>query len=331
MKINKHLFIFSSLLSLLLASYLFILVKFFPILIHHTFYYCREMAKTISLSLPGNFGEVVFGILIVSALYTVFKFIATVVQVYKFRKMLSRSIVKDDTLTDTFIALKLVNKIVILHDDKPFAYCFGILNPKIFITTKLIAMTNRKELEIILLHEKYHLEHRDNLVLLLATFIESLFPFFPIFTDLIRIYKTDRELLADHAAIQEKSDKYFLSSVLKKLLQYEPSRIPALAPAIADSDTLETRIKSLLSIKNNYRRFGRRNFLYSLLFVGFLTMLIISPVNAVELHHDGVDALIVCNENVICESTCRKQTLKELQSTQPQFTLVTHINYSSVK
>lgn len=294
MRINKHLFIFSSLLTLLTVSYSLVLVKFFPILVHHTFYYCREMAKAISLSLPGNLGVVVFGILIVSVLYTAFNLLATAVKVYKFRQMLSRSVVKDHKLTDIFRALKLVNKVVILRETKPFAYCFGILNPKIFLTTGLIAMVDRKELEVVLRHEKYHLEHRDNMVLLLATFVESLFPFFPILTDFIRIYKIDRELLADQAAIQGVADKSSLSSLLKKLLQYKPVTIPTLAPAIADADTLETRIKSLLSIKVDHRKLGKRNLFYSTVFVVVLITLMGTPIRAIELHDNGRDAIVVC-------------------------------------
>lgn len=320
MKINKHLLIFSSLLMILIAGYLFVLVKFFPILVHHTFYYCREMVKAVSLSLPGNLGTVVFGILIISVLYTAFKILATVIQVFKFRQLLSRSIVKDHKLFDIFKPLKLTGKVVVLREDKPFAYCFGIRKPKIFITTGLIALVDKKELEVILRHEQYHLEHRDNLILLVATFVESLFPFFPILTDLIRIYKTDRELLADQAAIQGGADKHSLSSILKKLLQYEPVTMPSLAPAIADTDTIETRIKSLLSMKVDYQRLGKRNTIISLAFVTILVALIGTPVNAVEVHENGLDALIVCNQNVSCESVCKDQHLMKLQSVMPSYT-----------
>ncbi|OGG15361.1 hypothetical protein A3D77_07515 [Candidatus Gottesmanbacteria bacterium RIFCSPHIGHO2_02_FULL_39_11] len=320
MRINKHLFIFSSLLFLLTASYFFVLVKFFPLLVHHTFYYCQEMAKVISLSLPGNWGVVVFGILIISVLYTAFKLFATIVQVYKFRQLLSRSIVKNHELSDIFKSLKLVDKVVVLHETKPFAYCFGVRNPKIFITIGLIAMVNRKELEVILRHEKYHLEHRDNLILLVATFIESLFPFFPILTDLIRIYKTDRELLADQAAIHREADKHSLSSILKKLLQYEPVTLPALAPAIADVDTLETRIKSLLSIKVDYPKLGKRNSLLSIISIAALMALMRTSVHAVELHRDGLDIMIVCNGNVSCESVCKDRNLIKSQSISSSYT-----------
>jgi beta-lactamase regulating signal transducer with metallopeptidase domain len=319
MKVNKHLVIFSSLLIFLVAGYFFVLVKFFPILVHHTFYYCREMAKTISLSLPGNIGTIVFGALLVSVLYTVFRLAATVIKVYKFRQLLSQSIVKHHTLSETFTSLQLTDKVVVLREDKPFAYCFGVRTPKIYITTGLIALVNKKELEVILRHERYHLEHRDNLILLFATLLTSLFPFFPILKDFIRIYKTDRELLADEAAILGRNDKSSLSSVLKKLLQYESVVFPAFAPAIADTDTIETRIKALLSIKVNYRNLNKRNLVLSIAFAGILMTLLGTPVNAIELHDKGLDAMVVCNENVSCESVCKNRTLMMSRETKSSY------------
>jgi beta-lactamase regulating signal transducer with metallopeptidase domain len=45
---------------------------------------------------------------------------------------------------------------------------------------------SKEELEVILRHEKYHLEHRDGLTLLLATVVESLFPFSRYFQILLK-------------------------------------------------------------------------------------------------------------------------------------------------
>lgn len=285
MKISKYLFIFSSLLSILVVSYIFILAKFLPILVHHTFYYCREMARIISTKLPGNVGVVIFGVLTISILYTTVRLIATIIRIYKFRERLSQSVLTDHNLGD---------EIVVMKENKPFAYCFGIISPKIFITTGLLTIVNKKELEIILRHERYHLEHRDSLTLLLATFVESLFPFAPILTDLIRIYKVDRELLADQSAIRDESDKKVLISILKKLLLYEPMPVPSFAPGIAEIETLETRIKSLLNLKITNNKPSAKNVTYSLIFVVILIGLMTTPIRAIEVHRTGLDAIVVC-------------------------------------
>lgn len=303
MTIPKHLLIFSSLLTLLVGSYSFVLLKFFPILVHHTFYYCREMAKAISLSLPSTPGVLIIGALILFSLYTIFKLLMTALQIYTFRQSLHQSVVYDHSYTHLFNTLAIGNDVIVLRENKPFAYCFGLWKTKIFITTGLIALVSRKELEIIIRHEKYHLDHKDNRILLLARLVESLFPFFPLLSDFVRIYKTERELLADQAAIQNEQDKRALSSVLKKLLQYEPPVAPAMA--IADVDTLETRIKSLLSIQVDYHTFRKKNMVFSSIFIFVLVLLLATPINAIELHNNGLDAMIVCNENVSCDSICQ--------------------------
>ncbi len=318
MRINKHLLIFSGILILLLSSYLFVLVKFFPILFHQTFYYCREMAKTVSLHLPGDMGIIVFGLLIGTVLYTTLRLGMTLIQVYRFRQLLRKSVVLDTTLTPVLKRNKLMGKVFILHEAKPFAYCFGIHHPKIFLSSGLLAIVSKPELEIILRHEKYHLEHQDNLILLFAAIIESLFPFLPILTDLVRIFKTDRELLADRAAIQKSEDKDILTSILKKLLQYEPNSSASFVPAIADPDTLETRIKVLCSIPVRQYNIAKKNVVFSLIFAIFLLVLMSTPVNAIELHKNGLDAMIVCNENVSCESICNDPNLLKPQSNSSQ-------------
>lgn len=289
MKINRYVLIFSGLLSILTASYFFVFMKFFPVLAHETLYYCREMAKALTFNLTHNYGTVFFGILLVSVLYSAFRLLTIIVRAYKFRQTLSRYTAGD-------CELNLSDEVVILREIKPLAFCFGILNPKIYISSGLIELANTKELEIVLRHEKYHLEHRDNLTSLFVTFIESLFPFFPVLKDLVRIYKTDRELLADMAAIKTESDKHFLSSILKKLLRYEPVTIPAFASAIADADTLETRIKSLLLIKVEYRKLKKINLIYSSIFAAMLSTLMVTPIRSQEFHSKNLDAVVVCNQ-----------------------------------
>ena len=89
-----------------------------------------------------------------------------------------------------------------IQSEKPFAFCFGIRSPKIYVSSALISLFTKDEFETILCHEKHHLESRDALTLLVAHMVESLFPFFPLLSDLIMAYRTEREMLADRAATQ---------------------------------------------------------------------------------------------------------------------------------
>ena len=97
---------------------------------------------------------------------------------YAFRKALVKTKSQSSKNIDEVCnALGLHNKVTLLDQTKPLAFCLGVLNPKIYISTGLVEMMNSEELKVIMKHEKYHLDNRDSLVFIVATIIESLFPF----------------------------------------------------------------------------------------------------------------------------------------------------------
>lgn len=295
MKLNKYLFIFSSLFVFLLMSYLIILFKFFPVLFHHTIYFCQEMIKALSLGLPGDFGNFVFVILSLSLTYATIRLLASILRIFSFRKSLTKIIIENKTISSITQKPDLENKVVLLRSDKPFAFCFGIRNPKIYISTKLLTITSPGELESIIQHEKYHLENKDTLIMLLANLLKSMFIFFPVFSDLIRIYKQDRELKADKYAIRQYNGKKSLSSVLQKLLRYDFVTLP-LTPNMADADTLETRIKSLLNQDIPRKKIAVKNILISFVSLIVLLELTVTPVKGVNQINENHHEKITCSE-----------------------------------
>lgn len=327
MKINNYLLGFAGILTFLTVSHFFIVYKYFQILIHHSIYYCQEMVKALSLELPRDLGKVAFGLLVLASLFTLIRMLGTIYNIYSFKKTLSKTKVrKEISLIYLLEKLDLREKVTIVNQKKPQAFCFGVFNPKIYISTGLLKLMSVNELEVILKHEKYHLENRDAFIMLLAALIESLFPFFPILSDFIKIYVTDREVKADQFATREKAGKKSLSIVLKKLLNYEPMINPAFIPGIISADTLEARIQSLLSLKTSYKTLGRRNLFISLVSVIALVGLVVTPVNAIEIHEEGHDVVMLCNKTSTCESKCPEHTLIQLQSSGP---LYAPINFAS--
>jgi Zn-dependent protease with chaperone function len=331
MKLHNYLIAFAGLLIFLTFGHVVVIYKYFLVLLHHGLYYCQEMAKSLNFQLPGEYGKILAGVLILAGVFTLSKLFGSIFNVFSFRKeLLNKKNEHHDNLISLFVSLDLHEKVLIFTQDKPQAFCFGIRNPKIYISTGLIQMMDQKELEVILRHEKYHLEHRDTLTLLLATIVESLFPFFPVVSDFIRVYRTDREVAADKAAMQSLIDKQSLRNVLRKLIQYEPVAHPVFLPAIMGVDTLEARIRSMDIIDTTYKKIGLRSMGVSLLSLFVLLGLMVTPVNAIELHEDGRDVVMLCSGSAACESVCRKQTLQQLQSFQPQYTPTTS-NFSSVE
>ena len=319
-------------LVFLTVGHIVVIYKYFLILVHHGLYYCQEMAKSLNFQIPGEYGRILAGIFILAVVFTLFKLFGSIFNVVIFRnKLLKKNLEHPVELTNLFKSLGLQKKVLVFLQAKPQAFCFGIRHPKIYISTGLIQLMRPTELEIILRHEKYHMEHRDTLTLLLASVIESLFPFFPVVSDFIRVYRTDREVAADNAAITNAKDKQSLKDVLRKLIQYEPDINPIFLPAMMSVDTLEARIRSMNVIDNTYKKIGLRNIGLSILSLIALLGLMVTPVNAFELHEDGQDVVILCNGSASCESVCRKETLQELQSIQPRYTPATTVNFSSVK
>ncbi len=327
MKPNTYILGFGGLLAFLTASHFFVIVKYFQLLIHHTIYYCQAMAKALDLQIPSDISRIYVGVLALGLIYTLVKIIVAVFKIYAFRKTLVKTVSQDSEHIDMVSnTLGLQSKVTLLNQVKPQAFCFGILNPKIYVSTGLVAMMNDKELEVILRHEKYHMDHKDSLAFMLATIVESFFPFFPVISDFIRVYRTDREVQADIMAIGEHDDKHSLAEVLKKLLQYEPSIRPTFIASIISEDALEARIQSLLFQKTNYHKVQARNLIFSFLSLIVLIGLMVSPVNAIELHDKGSDVVMLCNGSTNCESVCRKETLLKLQSHAP---IYSPANFSS--
>src|SRR3989338_8726252 len=218
MIVNKYVLIFTSLFLFLSISVSLLLYKFFPLLIHHTIYYCREMIHSLSFQIPGGLGIVVFITIFIALLITAIKLFSTFLHIYRFRTNLLKSVSLPFSFPSFLKKIHLKDKVVIVQNEKPFAYCFGIRSPKIYISTTLVSLVTPSELKTILLHEKYHLEHHDVLTLFVANIAASLFPFFPLLSDLIASYRTEREILADKAAIKGNPHTHLIS-IFKKLLQ----------------------------------------------------------------------------------------------------------------
>ncbi len=289
------------------------------------------MAKTLNLHLPGNLGKAVTVFLIVGALVAVFKILKTVISIHSFKQMLLKDRINNDEVNkhrNLFEKVGVADKVSIINRNRPQAFCFGIFNPRIYLSTGMIELMSQNELEVILRHEKCHLKHRDSLTFILAATIESLFPIFPVFSDLIKIYRTDREINADSVAVGAMSENTSIRDALKKLLQYEPMSNFAFVPQIFSEDSLEARIQSLHSQKTTYKKVSLKNLFLSIISFVILFGIMITPVKAIEIHESGGDAIVLCTDTADnCSMVCRQRALMDMQSHSAQ---QSSKNYSSV-
>ena len=198
------------------------------------------------------------------------------------------------------------------------AFCFGVTSPKIYISTQMLSVATLEEIEAVLRHEKYHLEHNDTLVMLFAVFTESLFPFFPLLSDFISHYQTSRELQADKSAISAmERGKDHLRSILTKLLRHDIYPAYVTAPGFAETHTLETRIRTLIKETPISLSLSVKNVLVSILSVMVLGGLAMAPVQAIEYHYSGEDAVMACiNSNGNCTNACQQNNTAPQNSSQ---------------
>lgn len=313
----------AGLLAILVVLTGIILQKYLPLFLHQTVYYCQEIFKSISIQLPGGFNEILLTGSFFLTIIIVLKFIFTAHNAGQFRKKLNSQIIPTVGIQPLLAKLRLENQVLVIKDTQPLAFCFGISRPMIYLSSGLLGMLKKNELEAVLRHEKYHLDHKDSLVLFLVSTTAALLPFFPILIDLINFYRTKQELNADQEAIRAMSNARSLVSVLRKFLLYKPSLSVAFVPALAEWDTLNARIKSIVHKKAYGIKISLSHLIVSLLSVLVTYGLMLVPVNAVELHDKTRDIMMVCTPGRECSNWC-KETVPVVQSMTIAPTKSTH-------
>jgi Zn-dependent protease with chaperone function len=322
MKLNNYLTSFFGVILILTSSYLFIAYRYFPLFIHRSVFFCQEIVKTLNLNISGEMGKIVISILFLGVFFVIFKILKTVLGYFAFKHAITKSrSLQPETLDHLLKRLDLSGKVVVIHQNKPQAFCFGILNSKIYLSTAMIDLMNISELEVILRHEQSHLTHKDSLTFFIATIIESIFPFFPILSDFVGTYRTEREIHADSVAVKSMSENNSITEVLKKILQYEPATRLAFIPDILAEDSLEARIQSLHGRKIYKNKINVKNLGLSIFSFLILVGLMANPVRAVDVHDKGGDSVILCADNDrSCAYACRDRALLNMSNYSSQQT-----------
>ena len=314
-KINVSLgLIYTITLSCLFLVWILI-EKWFPLLAHSTIYFCRDIIGLVTpYRLPNNINMIPLAVIAVIVGSAAVKILQAVIQFFLLRQIVKRvaNINKHPKVKKLLSDLNLASSVILIRDKRPLAFCFGFINPKIFITTKMISISSCKELQAILEHEKYHVKSKDNLVMFAIQVSKNLFPFIPLFGEFIQNYRVEREIAADRAAIESVGKRHLISS-LRKLLLISENKYN-LVPSFADDNTMEIRANSLLDSPYK-QKYSRKSVLISLLSLGFLAFSAIMPVHAVEYEDkDGVKSIMACVHSQKCSMTCEEDRVTQNKS-----------------
>lgn len=289
--------------SILGASVLFVLSKFLPLFVAHTVYYCQHIVGFFSMEFPQQISLMIIGFFSLMFIIAIVKLFQMFIEVHFLKRKLVRYSNNKYHLKSLLVKHKMQDLVFVIEGERAFAFCFGLFYPKVYISTKLLSLLDERETEAVLLHEKCHLNNKDSLIMLLATILQHLFPFFPVLSDLLRNYKIGREIDADNEAIAILGNTQPVSSVLKKLLCV-PTVTVATASAIADYESLRPRIKAIIGEKYTYNRYSKWKIITSLLAVLVLISMIVVPVHAMEIHNHQQDVMMVCLQGEGCVTSC---------------------------
>lgn len=326
---NKYLF-GTILIFVSMAGLLSILThKYLPFIFHTTIYYCQEFIKSFNFRvLPDNSNLVILVPVFLILTFVGGRIILTVVQLLLITRGLNRHNLPDlpHSLVKLTKKFHLTEKVEVITNHNPLAMCFGIFNPKIYLSTKLLEIVTNKELEVILRHERHHLEHKDNLTMFFAQIIQTTFPFIPVLSDLVKNFRVEREIVADEYASQEGHCAFVVSS-LKKLLAH-PQKTYAFIASLASADTLEARIKALSLGQQHKYFYSWKNICISAFSVFVLLTLALTPVQAIEVQYQGKDIMMICPNDNECLNAC-KQAYSMKKKNYSENQLYIYTNYTN--
>lgn len=148
-------------------------------------------------------------------------------------------------IDDSLRNLKQYKDNIWFADNIPSPFVFGIVRPKIYIPSTL----ESANLDYIILHEKTHIKHLDNLIKPAALAIAIIHWFNPLVWLCYTLLCRDIEMACDEAVIR-KTGADSKKRYSMELLNYSEGRFPNSAATVlfAQSDA-EKRIKNILSYK----------------------------------------------------------------------------------
>ena len=142
--------------------------------------------------------------------------------------------------------LRLVGRIDVVADARPFSFCYWFREPRICVSTELVARLDADELRAVLIHERYHLRHRDPLRVVIARYFAAGLYVVPVVDELATFYALQKEIAADDEAVRQVGVSP-LAGALYKLLPDAPDREFGLLMPVTGLSVTEARIDRLVA------------------------------------------------------------------------------------
>ncbi len=231
-----------------IAIILGLLIKLAPLTVTHALYYCQKIITQSNFSLPHSAPVllVIGFVLILVSGTALFVIKAYSTHIYM-RRLLRNKIQSPKRVIDVGYLLNLNQNIDIIYSKELLSFSYGLVNPRICLSTATINVLDQEELHAVLLHESSHLRNHDPIKIILTQVISSMFFFLPILKDFQQLFTLAKEVDADNLVIVNKGTSRDLRSALKKLLSHATPTTISVAPFM-QSTMLEERVLILTGI-----------------------------------------------------------------------------------
>ncbi|MBI2012032.1 M48 family metalloprotease [Candidatus Daviesbacteria bacterium] len=264
--------------------------KTVPLLLSHAVYVCQETFSNILFGISHSVPLVLITLVIMVLLIGL---VTLLIQVLKTRNYLKKHMRERVPIPSSLIEitkeLGLNDSVDVVKDRSKFSFCYGLIHPRICLSTGLLRSLNTRELKAVILHESYHVKNRDPLKIILGKTASLMFFFIPLLKDIQNFYALSKEIAADKLVVGN-GYRHSLISVLSKLLVAGSSKFSGVA-ALASLDDLERRI--LLLTGNQKRSIFKPSLLnisMSAFVVLFSLALMNTPAYAVSDHEGSMES-----------------------------------------
>lgn len=155
-----------------------------------------------------------------------------------------------------------INQLQIHDTDEIFAYCKGIIRPKIHLSKGIVELLNPKKLDIVILHEKAHIKRFD----LFYTFMFKIISIFEIYPSTISYYfhqwKKEKEKACDDEVVKKYSPLLVAQTIIDVALKVSKKN-DNLSLNFTESQIIE-RVERLTNYQNNQ---NENNFIFIFLWL----------------------------------------------------------------
>jgi beta-lactamase regulating signal transducer with metallopeptidase domain len=196
------------------------------------------------------------------------------------RRVEAAATVLPDRLRAAAADAGLASRVVMVPSSKPYSFAYGLLTPRVAVSSALWETFSDGELHAVLTHEQYHVRNLDPLkVVLVRAFSAGLF-FLPAVALLRTSYDADRELAADRRAVAA-CGRRELAGALLRVVRGPDWRELDVVTSVGGGELLSVRVTQLENgSEPRAKIMGAREILLSFLGAAVLTMTFMGSISA---------------------------------------------------